>query len=59
MDRPYLIYRTNASGRFLYDTQETREAAEASLRTGEVEYPNTDFHIVYEPEPRTAAGSLD
>lgn len=59
MDRPYRIYKTNASGRVLYDTQETREAAESSLRTGEVEYPNTDFHITYEPEPRTAAGSLD
>jgi hypothetical protein len=57
MDRPYRIYRTSVVGHTLYDTQETREAAEASVRTGKVEYPNDGFYIF--DEPRTAAGSLD
>jgi hypothetical protein len=44
-DRPFRIYRTSVVGLSLYDTQVTREGAESSVRTGQVEYPEAMFTI--------------
>jgi hypothetical protein len=44
-DRPFRIYRSGIVGLTLYDTQPTREAAESSLRTGQVEHPGVAFSI--------------
>ena len=49
--RPYRIYRTSVVGLSLYDTQPTQEAAESSVRTGQVEYPEETFSIQHE-EPQ-------
>lgn len=43
--RPYKVYRGSVVGRTLYDTQPTREAAESSIRTGKIDYPNDAFYI--------------
>jgi hypothetical protein len=48
--RPYRIYRTTVFGLTLYDTQPTLIAAEASARTGQVEYPQATFSIVEREE---------
>ena len=45
VDRPFRIYRTSVVGLSLYDTQITREGAEASVLTGKVEYPKAIFSI--------------
>lgn len=44
-DRPFRIYRTSVVGLSLYDTHPTRESAESSMRTGQVEYPAAAFSI--------------
>jgi len=43
--RPYRIYRLSLVGRVLYDTQCTCEAAQASVRTGQIEHPSERFSI--------------
>ncbi len=45
LERPFRIYRTSVVGLGLYDTQTTIEGAEASVRTGKVEYPDAVFTI--------------
>lgn len=46
-ERPFRIYRTGIVGPSLYDTQPTIEGAQASVRTGKVEYPDAEFTIKY------------
>lgn len=43
--RPFKVYRRSVVGRTLYDTQPTMEAAESSMRTGRIEYPDQQFEI--------------
>ncbi len=57
LDRPYRIYRTSVVGLSLYDTQPTRQGAEASVRTGRVEYPDATFTIKYSPSNGGNGGS--
>lgn len=55
--RPYRVYRTSIVGLVLYDTQQTREGAESSICTGQVEHPNATFSIEF--RERTEAVTED